>query len=210
MKGLSQSSNGEFTESFTEPKGESRRLKSHLQAKLSELIMPKRGGLAGILVAAVSGLAAAVCLAAMSAMTMNRAELVAKSARSFSTTASQRDLKSYFHDQTVIASGRHPIRRHQKGKIVIERDDENSYAIKSGAPPQPKSLSGKAASSQLRKYFSQPHVGPGGGKLQVTRVGFETAKQSAAELKSECCCPSFPCLCEDVGEFPGGLGGACL
>ena len=27
VKGLSQSSNGEFTESFTEPKGESRRLK---------------------------------------------------------------------------------------------------------------------------------------------------------------------------------------
>lgn len=143
-----------------------------------------------MLVAAVAGLTAACCLVAMSSTTTHRAELVAKSARSLSTTASQRDLESYFHAQTVIASGRQPVKRHQKGKIVIERDDENSYAIKTDAPPHPKSLSGKAASAQLSKWFGQPHVGPGGGKQQVTRIGFETAKQSAAELQSESSRPS--------------------
>uniref|UniRef100_A0A7S0W4P1 Uncharacterized protein n=1 Tax=Hemiselmis tepida TaxID=464990 RepID=A0A7S0W4P1_9CRYP len=100
--------------------------------------------------------------------------------RQESAAASSRDLDAYFKRQAVLAAGRVPVHRHVKGKVVIERDDDNTYHLASqgrGGLPNVR-YSGKKAASDLSHYFAMP----GGGSTKPARVGFETAKQSSAEL----------------------------
>jgi len=144
----------------------------------------------------LTGCLAVVCAACLSVMAVRdvqgRVEMLAmppsrthssssSAPRKESAASSSKELDAYFRRQAVLAAGKVPVQRHVKGKIVIERDDENTYHLRStGKGQQQVRYTGKRAAADLSRYFAAP----GGGTTKPARVGFETAKQSAAELNA--------------------------
>lgn len=155
----------------------------------------------GLIGTAAAAVLAALCLSGMSSR-MNRASLLAKPPGvMYSAAESQKDINRYFRTEAILARGGQPVKRHQKGKLVLSEDDHDTYDIQTRAAAAPR-FSGRAAKKQLSRYFAQPYVGAGGGKQAVTRVGFESDVQSNAELQSERLRPptndipkSFPMVC---------------
>eukprot|EP00282_Hemiselmis_andersenii_P006008 CAMPEP_0114132992 /NCGR_PEP_ID=MMETSP0043_2-20121206/13390_1 /TAXON_ID=464988 /ORGANISM="Hemiselmis andersenii, Strain CCMP644" /LENGTH=245 /DNA_ID=CAMNT_0001226543 /DNA_START=14 /DNA_END=751 /DNA_ORIENTATION=+ len=158
------------------------------------MVCQKRRTIQPALVMFLTGSLAVLCAACLAVMAVRdiqgRAELLAMppsgahpkashSPRKESAAASARELDTYFKRQAVLAAGQVPVHRHVKGKIVIERDDENTYHLKTSTGGRQR-YSGHKAASDLAHYFAMP----GGGSTKPVRVGFETAKQSAAELNA--------------------------